>query len=316
MFSTRCLLALLMILPLGCGEGSHDIDQPISHPSGGAAGQGGTGGGGASGDAGVGGSPAKQGPSLVGVPSPLGGLTYIDATEVTRAQYARFLDEMVNVTPPTLPVETHRCDSLSDFAPGETCMDDASVCHGSDCGSHPQVCVSWCQAHAYCQWAGKRLCGAIGGGPLLFEVALLLDGTKNEWTNACASGRTLTPGQSVWPYGEARDPEACNADDHPGTGSSVVEVGTTVPVGTLPACTPAGPFAGVFDLDGNVSEWVDSCDDNNENTYLQAMCLTQGGAFLHHTFGFDNGESCGYLMGTQWYFGLQDVGFRCCSDTP
>jgi hypothetical protein len=53
-----------------------------------------------------------------------------------------------------------------------------------------QVCVDWCDAHAYCKPVGKRLCGKIGGGPNLY--ADYASASSSEWYRACSSGGSFT----------------------------------------------------------------------------------------------------------------------------
>jgi hypothetical protein len=53
-------------------------------------------------------------------------------------------------------------------------------------------------------------------------------------------------------YGEDYQADACN------TGSCDTKSNCgTAPVGSFPKCQGQGPYAGVFDMVGNVSEWVD-----------------------------------------------------------
>jgi len=80
------------------------------------------------------------------------GDTCVDATEVTRNQYATWLE-----TSPSTAEQVDECLWNASFEPDATCMADSVVC-AADCGEHPQVCVDWCEAAAYCVSAGKRLC--------------------------------------------------------------------------------------------------------------------------------------------------------------
>jgi formylglycine-generating enzyme required for sulfatase activity len=147
----------------------------------------------------------------------------IDRYEVTNAQYLRFLQSSGG-RPPRYWVGDN-------YPPGQA--------------EYPVVGISWEQASAYCQWAGKRL------------------PTEAEWERACRG----TQGQS-YPWGEAWDEKRAN------TGSFFVSqwperledgwlllVTCTGPAETL-CPRPVGSYpegvseAGVFDLVGNVAEWV------------------------------------------------------------
>jgi formylglycine-generating enzyme required for sulfatase activity len=146
--------------------------------------------------------------------------------------------------------------------------------------------VRWCAARSYCQWAGKHLCGARGGGAL--DVTLVGQSMIDMWTAACSQ-----EGLTSYPYATAYVPTACNGDQN--------GVRASIPVGTLATC--AIPDSGVRDLSGNVWEWIDACD-------ATGFCFAHGGAFNSPA-----GElTCTSALRVTRDGGLDTVGFRCCSD--
>jgi formylglycine-generating enzyme required for sulfatase activity len=195
----------------------------------------------------------------------------IDATEVTRSQYEAWL-----ATAPSAAGQPAFCSSWnSTFAPNQTCMNGSSVCQGAGCAKHPQVCVDWCDAQAYCAASGKRLCGKIGGGSN--SIWDHMDATKSQWHNACVSDGT----NNAYPYGSTYSPAECNGFE--------AGKGTTVPAGSLTGCqSSVAGFQGVYDLSGNVWEWEDSCAATSGP---QDACRPRGGSFLIQTNNLrcDNG---------------------------
>lgn len=175
---------------------------------------------------------------------------------------------------------------------------ESSVRAVSKAGVVPQGYVSGKQAEQACQASGKRLC------------------TTSEWVRACRGPRDL-----AFPYGGERRAGVCNDDGrrrHP-----VVEVGSLLGIdgdrlwrdgmnepllnqleGTLArtgersGCTNEW---GVFDMVGNLHEWVDDAD----GTF-------RGGYFMDTS---KNGDGCSYRT-TAHDFKYHDysTGFRCCSD--
>jgi sulfatase modifying factor 1 len=134
--------------------------------------------------------------------------------------------------------------------------------------------VTFCEARAYCIYAGKHLCGDVAGGP-----------------TTPANVGTL---QSAWYY-------ACTA----GTGQTTVVSGTCQLGKNGPAragTTCEGSPPGVFDMVGNVHEWVDSVDDAGTGANFVGGGYTQPA---------DSG--CGYVSGASIDLRAPDVGFRCCS---
>lgn len=230
-----------------------------------------------------------HGPSMIVVPSlnPSGSYC-IDSTEVTQAQYKAFLD--ANVAPSTQP---SFCASNTSFYPDLV---------QNECASHPfdptgaptmpAACVDWCDAYAFCAWAGKRLCGEIGhdAGPL--DPQLINAAVHSQWFNACSQ-----EGKLVYPYGNAYDASACNGADQP--------VRVVVPVATMPGCV--GGYPGIFDMSGNVSEWESSCTDAAADA---AECNVRGGS----TSELSAQLACGQVNFAGRAVAAFNLGIRCCAD--
>jgi formylglycine-generating enzyme required for sulfatase activity len=138
---------------------------------------------------------------------------WMDQYPVTNMQYAQFV-EQTGYEPAD---DTNFLKHFVDGAPPENKE------------NHPVVYVSYDDATAYAEWAGKRL------------------PTEEEWQFA-AGGTQGHP----WPWGD-EDPSAkrCN-----------LEVDDTTPVNAHPA--GSSPF-GVEDLVGNVWQWTHSLTDNGRH---------------------------------------------------
>lgn len=195
----------------------------------------------------------------------------VDATEVTRAQYSAWLG-----TNPTTVGQPPLCSWNTSFRPDSSCMARPSVCRGATCGRHPQPCVDWCDATAYCRAIGRRLC------------------PNASWTVACSADGAYQAG-----YGTRVIPGTCN--------DYTTFTTTTVPAASKPGCqSPADSgFAGVFDMIGNVAEWVEECGFSG----APDTCKPRG-------LSFGKGAAapiCSQSTYAERSSANDNVGFRCCS---
>ncbi len=237
--------------------------------------------------------PSGKGPAMASLPASNGNSFCIDTTEVTVEHYAAFIAASAGNTIGQ-PAE---CSWNMSFGPDTTNFGCSASTN--DVVQHPHDpvrCVDWCDARAYCQWAGKHLCGAVGGSPV--APGDLADVTKSEWYSACTS-----QGKYPYEYGTGFSSGRCVDSSYAGVGSQ-----GPVAVGTARQChSPDSPFATVFDMVGNVSEWVDSCS------------TATGQTDICPTLGFDfktNQATCQFDMPPQKplrFYADTTIGFRCCA---
>jgi formylglycine-generating enzyme required for sulfatase activity len=213
----------------------------------------------------------------------------IDSTEVTNAQYAEFLSALASSS--VVPTLGHGCPAMTNFTPVDPMA--ADPVWPTSAVQYPVVHVNWCDAYAYCAWAGKRLCGAIGGGSLMAQASPIpqsLD-TVYQWLDACSMG-----GATAYPYGGTYQAGSCNGGST--TGISLA------PVASSPQCV--GGYPGLYDMSGNAWEWIDACTSGD----ITAFCSTFGGAY-------DSGQGEMACLNQRWWTRTStaaDIGFRCCQD--
>lgn len=207
------------------------------------------------------------------------------------------------------PYVGHRCavfedearDLCASFAPEAIC--EGALQHRRFCvdlheypnvpGARPAVWVGFDDAKRACAIEGKRLCAA------------------EEWELAC-EGTGMWP----YPYGLARDASACNEHrggpsaeaarlDDPWTRSAeVARLDGRLAAGAQPACV--SPF-GVYDLTGNVEEWVEHANGHeNEKPFRTAR---KGGSWSR-----GKGRCRPIDASEPSWHRAHDLGFRCCSD--
>jgi formylglycine-generating enzyme required for sulfatase activity len=219
---------------------------------------------------------------MVEVPAPQGGWFCIDSTEVTNSDYAAFVSSH-----PDANGQKPECAWNTTYEP---------AIGWPATGNLPVVEVDWCDAAAYCAWAGKRLCGRIGGGPNAFGDYAVA--AKSQWYDACSMA-----GKRAYPYGDAYRASTCNGYER--------GAGGPLPVGQMPSCQ--GGYDGIFDLSGNVDEWEDSC---NGTSGASDSCQFRGGSYndSEPTYRLE----CDWAANSTDWFGTREshggnLGFRCCA---
>jgi hypothetical protein len=210
----------------------------------------------------VAGACVNRGPTMVTVES-----FYVDSTEVTVADYDAFVTAKNGDT----SGQPAACSWNTKYEP--------AMAAGPD--DYPVSYVDWCDATAYCSWAGKHLCRGIGD--IALSTASLFDATKSQWFLACGGGG----------YHPNAD-HMCN---------SVDGNGDTAPVATFPGCE--GYYPGLFDMEGNVAEWVDVCDGDtgaSDNCYPLGGSTIDSESYCDEKYDSIPRSDTGYT-----------IGFRCCS---
>lgn len=231
--------------------------------------------------------PGRHGPKMV----KLDGFC-IDSTEVTVGQYAAFLDAMAARADRGVGDQPAACIWNVTFVPPfwwRATPDEADAgTSAAEIDTMPVTVVDWCDARAFCAWAGKRLCGRVGGGALTHEEAAT---PTSEWYVACSRN-----GLRRYPYGETFVADACNDD-----GSKARQ-----PVGSNPECV--GGYDGIFDMSGNAAEWIGACGAGADAGVHD--CALAGGV---HSFPA-NAVDCKGMDVQPASSTIPQAGFRCCAD--
>jgi formylglycine-generating enzyme required for sulfatase activity len=212
----------------------------------------------------------------------------VDAYEVSVSEYLAFL----GTNRPRQ--EDYLCNWNTSYAPSRT---------GEGCGAYdpskvnpaaPIACVDWCDARAYCEAAGKRLCGNIDAAKPTNPLGEN-DFATSEWYVACSAA-----GAKVYPYGNAVDVAAC------------VDRASSPQDKNAARCE--GGYPGIHHMSGNVAEWDNTCESGPDPK--ADGCRARGGAFWAAN---DPAQPdllrCDAVQGGGRSGTYNDRGFRCCK-TP
>jgi sulfatase modifying factor 1 len=192
-------------------------------------------------------------------------------------------------------------DRCAEFSPIGRCLGATVPRHfcidryewPNQAGVKPTIGIDWFGARERCGSAGKRLC------------------SDSEWTLAC-EGRERLP----YPYGYVRNAEACNIDkqyivpddtkiNDPRTRlAEFARLDQREASGARDSCV--SPY-GVFDMTGNVDEWVvNEGGREDDRPYVSGLKGGYWGPVRDRCRPMTTDHNQGYRF--------YQIGFRCCAD--
>jgi len=159
-------------------------------------------------------------------------------------------------------------------------------------GRQPWVNVNWNEAKAACEAVNKRLCSA------------------SEWQTACENGSD----KNAYPYGSTFKENDCNGKEYDhdcdgdnGDNDEVLPTGTAYGCPDKPSTSKCVTPSGVFDLSGNVMEWVSDPVTVDTLTYRRirggSIDSVKAGLTCQNNFKMAEPD-----------LRLETLGFRCCRD--
>jgi eukaryotic-like serine/threonine-protein kinase len=156
---------------------------------------------------------------------------------------------------------------------------------------YPVIYVDWNMVKAYCDWRGAQL------------------PTEAQWEKAARGLR-----ENIYPWGDSLD---CSKANYYDAAHSKYCVGDTSRVGSYPAGKSDN---GVFDLIGNVAEWVSdwySADyyQNSFNQNPSGPALGQYRIFRGGSWSTSTGLSVTLRLRDEPTYASYDLGFRCAKYT-
>jgi formylglycine-generating enzyme len=244
---------------------------------GGSSGEGGTasGGGGASSSSGTGGSgppcSGKGGSPGVYVDPPGALVPYcIDATEVSAGHYRDFYDFGAFPLTVTFPAQcAWKSNVKASFRPK-----DYIWMHFQNTGNweRPISGVDWCDAAIYCLAQGKRLCGSETD-----QGRIDPDGDPNwrqsgEWYRACGG-----PNGTAYAYGMTYQGGVCT--DNGGPMPPENDPFNTTNVDEPATCVASWPDGDIYNMNANLTEWENNCEDGAAPTLQEDPCWPRGGSY-------------------------------------
>ena len=225
---------------------------------------------------------------------------WIDKTEVTVQQYSAFLavqSGSVSWEDPSCAWKTTPSNPITETS--DPCTVSTNAESEPFRSTKPIQCVDWCDARAFCKWAGKDLCSGVVSDGIVTPQDL-----PDQWGGACSANGLAYVNGSAPVYG------ACNVGLDAGQCVAILHQYACVPtdVDSFPDCT--GP-CGTVDMIGNVAEWVLQCgysvDGGPGGT--SSLCQHRGGSFA----GSLMNETCYAVASDARDTRSREIGLRCCA---
>ena len=226
----------------------------------------------------------------------------IDNHETTQGEYSQFLKDLAAWDPPGqyppcagLPRKP-RENIISEQQPFDAgCPPGAFLPETTP--NQPVSCVSYCDAYAFCAWAGKRLCGGIVDGGAIAPTVEQFDKTVpnapavHEWGYVCSS-------RGAQPSGAAATSECVTAKG----GWKAPSYDAAAPTSCVPS---ESEFATVVNMTGGLSEWLGGTYATKDGLTFSAVAAP---------YAYPDFPRCGDVGITAAGAIDGSMGIRCCAD--